>query len=264
MGLGLARIAVLQRLAAPIEPKPKPPPVHAAARAQRKSVRPGFSCVVVGMDGAVYHWVIKENHRVRENVMKACTYTCAVADDSKSSAEELAPLYAVGSDSRLKCLTGNGPEMTVLEVAPPPPHGAPPRHRAARARWTRTERGGAAQRRARPGLGWLAGAVGDDSDASDALERRWHALLRLGGRHDPLVPHAARGKWRVPRVRRAQQADQPDARVLRRLVPLLGALSQRRSARTAAENARADFRSEQQRRAWRICSRTGLTRLSLW
>jgi hypothetical protein len=71
------------------------------------------------MDGAVYHWVIKENHRVRENVMKACTYTCAVADDSKSSAEELAPLYAVGSDSRLKCLTGNGPEMTVLEVAPP-------------------------------------------------------------------------------------------------------------------------------------------------
>ena len=77
------------------------------------------------MDGAVYHWVIKENHRVRENVMKACTYTCAVADDSKSSAEELAPLYAVGSDSRLKCLTGNGPEMTVLEVAPSPPHGAP-------------------------------------------------------------------------------------------------------------------------------------------
>ena len=111
------------------------------------------------MDGAVYHWVIKENHRVRENVMKACTYTCAVADDSKSSAEELAPLYAVGSDSRLKCLTGNGPEMTVLEVAPPPPHGAPPRHRAARARWTRTERGGAAQRRARPGLGWAGWQV---------------------------------------------------------------------------------------------------------
>ena len=126
--------------------------VHAAAHAAPVRASPGFSCVVVGMDGAVYHWVIKENHRVRENVMKACTYTCAVADDSKSSAEELAPLYAVGSDSRLKCLTGNGPEMTVLEVAPPPPHGAPVAAASCRqSAMERTECGGAAQSRAQ---GW--------------------------------------------------------------------------------------------------------------
>ncbi|KAJ1512947.1 Cilia- and flagella-associated protein 57 [Coelomomyces lativittatus] len=52
--------------------------------------------ISAGMEGAVYEWNIREMHRNSENVLKSCSYTCAV------SAVDGNAIYAVGSDKSIK------------------------------------------------------------------------------------------------------------------------------------------------------------------
>eukprot|EP00967_Tisochrysis_lutea_P077403 scaffold105095_cov27-Tisochrysis_lutea.AAC.1 len=52
--------------------------------------------VSCGMDGAVYEWLLKDFKRCSENVLKSCSYTCAVCSPDARS------VYAVGSDMKMK------------------------------------------------------------------------------------------------------------------------------------------------------------------
>lgn len=52
--------------------------------------------VSCGMDGAVYEWLLKDFKRTSENVLKSCSYTCAVCSPDARS------VYAVGSDMKMK------------------------------------------------------------------------------------------------------------------------------------------------------------------
>jgi WD40 repeat protein len=52
--------------------------------------------ISAGMDGAIYDWSLKDLKREGENVIKSCSYTCAISSvDGRS-------LYAVGSDKIIK------------------------------------------------------------------------------------------------------------------------------------------------------------------
>jgi len=54
-------------------------------------------CVIsAGMDGAVYEWQLKDFKRTSENVLKSCSYTCAVCTSDARS------IFAVGSDRKMK------------------------------------------------------------------------------------------------------------------------------------------------------------------
>merc|ERR1719440_712697 len=52
--------------------------------------------ISAGMDGAVYEWQLKDFRRTSENVLKSCSYTCAVCTPDARS------IFAVGSDRKLK------------------------------------------------------------------------------------------------------------------------------------------------------------------
>ncbi|RKP18083.1 WD40 repeat-like protein, partial [Rozella allomycis CSF55] len=52
--------------------------------------------ISAGMDGAVYDWSMKDLKRDGENVLKSCSYTCAIASPDGHS------LFAVGSDKMIK------------------------------------------------------------------------------------------------------------------------------------------------------------------
>ena len=57
--------------------------------------------VSCGLDGAIYEWSIQTFQRVSENVLKSCSYTCAVlSPDAKT-------VFAVGSDKTLKELSNS-------------------------------------------------------------------------------------------------------------------------------------------------------------
>jgi WD40 repeat protein len=52
--------------------------------------------VSCGLDGAIYEWSVQTFQRVSENVLKSCSYTCAVLSPTSNT------VYAVGSDKTLK------------------------------------------------------------------------------------------------------------------------------------------------------------------
>merc|ERR1719440_959811 len=52
--------------------------------------------ISAGMDGAVYEWQLKDFKRTSENVLKSCSYTCAVCTPDARS------IFAVGSDRKMK------------------------------------------------------------------------------------------------------------------------------------------------------------------
>ncbi|KAI9224597.1 WD40-repeat-containing domain protein [Blastocladiella britannica] len=54
--------------------------------------------VSAGAEGAMYEWNIREMRRESENILKSCSYSCAIT----SSGEGSRSIYAVGSDRTLK------------------------------------------------------------------------------------------------------------------------------------------------------------------
>lgn len=62
--------------------------------------------VSAGIDGAVYEWALADLKRAKENVLKGCQYTCAVAGGVDGRG-----ILAVGSDRRLKEI---GDDATVV------------------------------------------------------------------------------------------------------------------------------------------------------
>ena len=70
-----------------------------SGRAQVKSIHwtvDDTRLISAGMDGAVYEWQLKDFKRISENVLKACSYTCAVCTADARS------IFAVGSDRKMK------------------------------------------------------------------------------------------------------------------------------------------------------------------
>jgi hypothetical protein len=62
------------------------------------------------MDGAIYEWNLKEMKREGENILKSCSYTCAISTiDNKT-------IYAVGSDKTLKVIVNYDQTHLIVDL----------------------------------------------------------------------------------------------------------------------------------------------------